>query len=503
MSKSKKNISPNILNDNKSSYEIINEYRGKYKNLDNKISKKPKSQILFNNINHSNKSKINKLISKINNEITKSSLDNKFLIKASKRPINKKINNLDQNKNKIYTLNDTNKNNNILLETEKETINDPKPDPLPVKINKNNKIDYNSLIKNNFTKKNNNENLIVSNIKKEIKNKNKDFKLIFVLKNLDLENLINCFNYHYVKFSDLFRLNRQDFLEMNIPIGPRNRIINFINEYSKYAKNYDLNELKEFFNNKIKNGIIVNDTQYDNNYKCIISYDENKENENKNKSYYKNFSNISIFNNYYGNKIPKEKCKNKNKIKNNKSSHNNNNKKERKYNEKKKEERKSNDLFNKYNSMSTMLNNNILYRNEKNKMKGKSFESLLTFNGEKKTGKNDMYILPLSNKEEINKKSFDKSNSMKIKKSKNLNESKEKRKKFVDNFSNINEEVKIFENHLKEIRKKSLETNSKIENLLSKRRNSAFFVNPKYNVIKNECEIFNSHLFSNNQKKYF
>ena len=134
MSKSKKYISPNILNDNITSYEIINDYRDKYKNIDNKISKKPKSQILFNNINHSNKSKINKLISKINNEITKSSLDNKFLIKAAKRPINKNINNLVQNKNKIYTLNDTNKNNNILLETEKETINDPKPEPLQKKI---------------------------------------------------------------------------------------------------------------------------------------------------------------------------------------------------------------------------------------------------------------------------------------------------------------------------------------------------------------------------------
>lgn len=502
MSKSKKYISPNTLNDNISSYEIINEYRGKYKNLDNKISKKPKSQILFNNINHSNKSKINKLISKINNEIAKSSLDNKFLIKAVKRPINKNINNLVQNKNKIYTLNDANKNNNILLETEKETINDPKPDPLPVKINKNNKIDYNSLIQNNFAKKNNNKNLIVSNIKKEIKNKDKDFRMIFVLKNLELENLINCFNYHYVKFIDLFRLNKQDFLEMNIPIGPRNRIINFINEYSKCAKNYDLNELKEFFNNKIKNGIIVNDTQYNNNYKCIGSYDENKENETKHSSYYKNFSNISIFNNYYGNKIPKEKCKNKTKIKNNESSLNNN-KKERKFNENKNEERKSNDLFNKYNSMSNMLNNNILYRNEKNKMRGKNFESLLTFNGEKKAGKKDMNIWPLSNKEEINKKSFDKNNSKKIKKSKNLYESKEKRKKFVDNFSNINEEVKIFENHLKEIRKKSSKTNSKIEDLLSKRRNSAFFVKPKYNVIKNECQNFNSHLFSNNQKKYF
>ncbi len=39
---------------------------------------------------------------------------------------------------------------------------------------------------------------------------------------------------------------------MDIPIGPRNRIINFINEYKTYGKNYDLNELKKFFKNKTK-----------------------------------------------------------------------------------------------------------------------------------------------------------------------------------------------------------------------------------------------------------
>lgn len=35
-----------------------------------------------------------------------------------------------------------------------------------------------------------------------------------------------------------------------MPIGPRNRIYNFINEYKIYAKKYDLNELKQFFKEK-------------------------------------------------------------------------------------------------------------------------------------------------------------------------------------------------------------------------------------------------------------
>ena len=493
MSKSKIYISQNHLNDIISSSEMINEYKNKYKNKDKKIPKKPKSQILFNTINYYNKSKINKLISKINNEIEKLNYDNKSFAKAKKTPINKNNKNIVQNKNKTYTLNDTNKNN-ILLETEKETINNLKPEPLPVKIDKHNKIDYNSIMKNNFTKKHNNINLLVNNIKKEIKNKDKDIKLIFALKNLDLRNLIDCFNYHNINFSDLFRLNKQDLLEMNIPIGPRNRIINFINEYSKYSKNYDLNELKEFFYNKKKNGIIINDKQQNNyNISCYDNIYENKENDNEYNSYYRNIANISIFNNYYGNKINKQNHKNKTKIKNNKSNINN----EEKCKFVNKNKNKANNLFNKYNSMSNVLNNNILYRNENNNVKRKSFESLLTFNGEKKSEINDVYNSALFKKEEINKKSFDKSHTLKAKKINNIYKAKEKRKNFMDNFSNINEEVKVFESHLKEIRKKSLETNFKVENLLSKRRNSAFFCRWKSNIIKSEYDNYDYHIILN------
>lgn len=59
-----------------------------------------------------------------------------------------------------------------------------------------------------------------------------------------MENLINCFNFHYIKFRDLFQLRKHDLIEMNIPIGPRNRIINFVNEYMKFGKNYDPHQQK-------------------------------------------------------------------------------------------------------------------------------------------------------------------------------------------------------------------------------------------------------------------
>ena len=103
---------------------------------------------------------------------------------------------------------------------------------------------YNDLFKE--TNSNNNE---VSYL--NYTNRNQcDKNLNFVLKNLGLENLCNSFINNKISFHDLFLLTRQDFFEMNIPIGPRNRILNFISEYKQIAKNYNLEELMKFFANK-------------------------------------------------------------------------------------------------------------------------------------------------------------------------------------------------------------------------------------------------------------
>ena len=56
---------------------------------------------------------------------------------------------------------------------------------------------------------------------------------------------------------------------MKIPIGPRNRILYFSEEYKKFGRNYDIPELINFFN-KHKNLIIIGstNTNYGN---CIIT----------------------------------------------------------------------------------------------------------------------------------------------------------------------------------------------------------------------------------------
>ena len=42
-------------------------------------------------------------------------------------------------------------------------------------------------------------------------------------------------NLNYIYLNDLFLLSKDDLIEMNIPIGPRNRIINFILKYKKFS----------------------------------------------------------------------------------------------------------------------------------------------------------------------------------------------------------------------------------------------------------------------------
>ena len=428
MSTNKIYISPHNITNNISSTEIINQYKNKYNNTISLLTQNTtKTYICFNN-------SLSK--KKINNENVKSFAINN--LNKYEKNILKKLKKREINKNDIFSFTNNNKNN-IYLETEKEIINNPKPDPIPIKINKNNKIDYKEIIQNSFSNKcpkknyknnkklkeneleencgessiiNKNNKFKISTINSKEKNRNKDFKLILVLKNLELENLIDYFNFHSINFSDLFQLSKEDLLEMNIPIGPRNRITNFINEYMKYAKNFDLNELKLFFKNKIKNGIIINDDNRKNNKLKISCSENNIEKKNKNNfenseyqslandnkyyhSYFKNISNISIFNNYY------ENNKNKNKLIINKLPKNES---DIEY-----ENDKINNMFNNYNSMTFILNNKKNFnQNSKTKGRNKNFQENFE--------KNNNYIYYNLKDEDYNKDFFYKNNSMKLKK---------------------------------------------------------------------------------------
>ena len=140
--------------------------------------------------------------------------------------------------------NDYNNNSNININYEKDYENK-----------------FNSFINKEFNLKNENS----KNTSNKNKNKNKegyDEKLIFVLTSLELNELIKIFEQNFIYFDDLFLLTKEDFIEMKIPIGPRNRIINFMEKYKNIGKTYDLEELSSFME-KYKQ-ILINSNDNDN-----------------------------------------------------------------------------------------------------------------------------------------------------------------------------------------------------------------------------------------------
>ena len=168
-----------------------------------------------------------------------------------------------------------------------------------------NNIKYIKNINNNINYEKNYENklnLFINkslDLKKEISknnnnssnkdNNNIDKRLIFILNNLELNELINIFENNYIFFDDLFLLTKDDFIEMKIPIGPRNRLINFIEKYKIFGKKYDLEELTSFME-KYKNIFInpkdnINNSDIlncnitpltNNKYKSVVTSENNK-----------------------------------------------------------------------------------------------------------------------------------------------------------------------------------------------------------------------------------
>jgi hypothetical protein len=84
-----------------------------------------------------------------------------------------------------------------------------------------------------------------------------DDRIQFLMKYLDFFEYSLLFIQNKINFNDLLLITKEDFIEMKIPVGPRNRILKFISDYKIYAKNYTLDEIKFF--------LTKNDTYYVNN----------------------------------------------------------------------------------------------------------------------------------------------------------------------------------------------------------------------------------------------
>ena len=442
-------------NDNRSSQYIIKSIYRKEHLM--KGEHNPKISNQFNNKKYTNNI-INYCLINPNNNTNKQNLSNNF----------------------FYNI-----ENDILFDGDEKPF--PIPEPTPLKINKSTK--YINISKNFET----NNKSIYSEIN------NTDTRLTTFLHNLNLDYLTNIFKNNYVNFKDLFLLTKEDFVEMKIPIGPRNKLIYFIEQYKKNMKNFEIEDILYFFNNiKLQNFEVISLTMpstYNNEYSnkmkdntdmLFLTHSDtkrgfnikdrlihrnnhlNKINDETESSYrannYNKFVKTSISSSMSA--IEKKNYFNKNDFKlysNNISS--NNNKTKKNYNNHSYLNVK---LFNKKNSKK---NNKFFFRNPMNNYNG-NISSNITNNYQQssncKTSKitdffNNSYINNKNNniiQKDNNNKKRSKSIEM-VGNSNNINENN-----ILENFKSLNNEVEKFENKYKKMKRDSCERKKKIKQLL-------------------------------------
>ena len=263
-------IKSNIVNE--LDYNYLNQTSSSLYKMRKSNSSKKKIKKLNNmkNANLSNKNKTYKNSNKLllNNNI-------------NYNPIKKRMNSLldKEQLNMIYQKKFLSENNERNLSPSSQNVFNyfPRPEPFPKTINYNFSINNNLKCRSDYS---NSKESTTGNSNGT--NKKEDNNILYLLTNLNLSNLYNIFISNCISFNDLFLLSKEDFIEMKIPIGPRNRIIHFISEYKKYAKKFDFMELSCFINhykqlmdNPNFNDIIFTDI-IDNQNNNIIY--ENKEN---------------------------------------------------------------------------------------------------------------------------------------------------------------------------------------------------------------------------------
>ena len=97
--------------------------------------------------------------------------------------------------------------------------------------------------------KNINEDIIENEQIEEVEGEGEDDddRLTYTLITLDLGNLIHIFEDNSISFVDMLLLTKEDLIELQLEIFQRNRILNFSKLFTKYAKNYSIQEISDFF----------------------------------------------------------------------------------------------------------------------------------------------------------------------------------------------------------------------------------------------------------------
>jgi hypothetical protein len=318
-----------------------------------------------------------------------------------------------------------------------------------------------------------------------------DTKLIYALKTLNLENLFNNFDFNSITFNDLCLLSKDDLIEMNLPIGPRNRILHFAKEYKNYAKNYDINELINFFQSHKQ--FIIN-TINDFHFNFLQNKNEDSE------EFPKNFNDIYFNSNFNNINCSSNKSNDNNYLKNNyKENGNYLNSiplpKNQKINYRKiKKTKINNDLnlnFQNINYDNSLLNNNIFgnkkitptFSNINNNNNNDNSNKINQFsNSYSNSNINQIYKIKQFNnisRNNTNKNKYNNnktnqtsllklsSNNHKIR-NRSLSSYNSNNTNVLKNFQNLSSEIETFQNKYQNMKKESKERKNYITELLSK-----------------------------------
>ena len=121
-----------------------------------------------------------------------------------------------------------------------------------------------------------------------------DDRLTYTLITLDLGDLIHIFEENNISFVDMLLLSKDDLKELQLKLYQRNRIHNFSTLFSRYAKNYSISEISDFFSFNQK--FIFNSSIYD---RVISPQNQNEylNLQNDNENNFENYENLENFEN--------------------------------------------------------------------------------------------------------------------------------------------------------------------------------------------------------------
>ena len=160
-------------------------------------------------------------------------------------------------------------------------------------VNNTNKINdmYTDIDINNQNFENDEEQELENNENEE--EEDEDDRLTYTLITLDLGNLIHIFEENNISFIDMLLLTKEDLKELQLSLYQRNRIYHFSLLFNKYAKNYSIGEISDFFS--FNKQFIFNSSIYD---RVNIS-SQNNNIENENNDYIYDNNNLDIRNDNY------------------------------------------------------------------------------------------------------------------------------------------------------------------------------------------------------------